>query len=308
MDDKDREIQKTREYNYLLWTIIVVLAIMLVNLFAQQTCNNEAFVSQVSFASTLTSIILSVIAIIMTVVSNDTIGLLLHRFRDLHDDIKEVPEQLRKTVKDFNQSCEDLKGIEKNLNILPNELKQTKQHIETLTKLLNESVEKLGSIDERTSRVDKTLNELNDNLSPNALKKETSSSNRNVKLDENDIKKIISYLPTRAKLTLYTIVNIVKESKVFDVYAFSKDVENDDIGYPSGVFVTLRAFGLLKYSYPQKIGDKLIIKFSDINDVVLKSIDLFTPSYDNRDILKEVKKFIDNSMSIEEYDKEFEKQ
>lgn len=119
MDDKDREIQKTREYNYVLWTIIVVLGLMVVNLFAQQTCANEEFVKEVSFASTISSIILSVIAIIMTVVSNDSISLLLHRFRDLHDDIKEVPTNLKKSLDSIEDSVSQLNKVETELSELP---------------------------------------------------------------------------------------------------------------------------------------------------------------------------------------------
>lgn len=301
MDDKDREIQKTREYNYVLWTIIVVLGLMVVNLFAQQTCANEEFVKEVSFASTLSSIILSVIAIIMTVVSNDSISSLLHRFRDLHDDIKEVPDQLRQTVKDFNQSCEELKSIEKNLNILPAELIQTKKQVEILTNLLGDSVEKLKSIEEQTSKVDKSLNELKENVSLNSEKYATIAD-ENITLSEQDIKNIISTLPDRAKLALYTIVHIFQKKKVLDLSSFSHNVEHKDYGYFSGVFVTLSCIGLLDYSYPRY--DE-IFKFKNINNVVLNNIDLFTPSFKDKNILKDVEKFVDNSMTIEEYDKEF---
>lgn len=302
MDDKDREIQKTREYNYVLWTVIVVLGLMIVNLFAQQTCTNEEFVNEVSFASTISSIILSVIAIIMTVVSNDSISSLLHRFRDLHDDIKEVPDQLRQTVKDFNQSCEELKSIEKNLNILPAELIQTKKQIEILTKLLGDSVEKLKFIEEQTNKVDKSLNELKENVSLNSEKYATISD-ENITLSDSDIKNIISTLPNRAMLALYTIVRIYQQNKVLDLWSFSRNIEHKDPGYIAGVFVTLSCIGLLDYSYPK---DNEIFKFKNINSVVLKNIDLFTPSYEDDNMLKEVEKFVNDSMTIEQYNKKFE--
>lgn len=154
MDDKDREIQKTREYNYVLWTIIVVLAITLVNLFAQQTCDNQKFVDQVSFASTISSIILSVIAIIMTVVSNDSISLLLHRFRDLHDDIKEVPSNLKKSLNSIESSVSQLNKVETDLSELPTLLQSlintTNNNIVNLSNMISD-------ISYKTNMVHQTL-------------------------------------------------------------------------------------------------------------------------------------------------------
>lgn len=154
MDDKDREIQKTREYNYVLWAIIVVLGLMVVNLFAQQTCTNDEFVKEVSFASTISSIILSVIAIIMTVVSNDSIGLLLHRFRDLHDDIKEVPTNLKKSLDSIENSVSQLNKVETELSELPTLLQSlintTNNNIVNLSSMISD-------ISYKTNMVHQTL-------------------------------------------------------------------------------------------------------------------------------------------------------
>lgn len=90
---------------YLICTIIIFAVILTIQ-FILLLYNNDELSKQFSFASTITSIILSVIAIIMTVVSSDSINSLLHKFRDLHDEIKDTPQKINSSVKSIESVSE----------------------------------------------------------------------------------------------------------------------------------------------------------------------------------------------------------
>lgn len=239
MDEKDREIQKTREYNYVLWTVIVVLAIMLVNLFAQKTCNNETFVNQVSFASTLSSIILSVIAIIMTVISNDSISSLLHRFRDLHDEIKDVPTDLKKSLEVIDNSVSKLNEVQEGLSKLPEKL-------QSLISTTNNNIINLSNV---ISDISSKTNFVHDTLKGGfySSKKDNDSSLMHSK---NDFyKSLINKSSYWGDCLLYTIFYAQNYSvKSFSLSTFSDRIanRNDKSNYFWGFIIAINATGLIK--------------------------------------------------------------
>lgn len=240
MDEKDREIQKTREYSYVLWTIIVVLAIMIINLFAQQTCENQEFVNQVSFASTISSIILSVIAIIMTVVSNDSISSLLHKVRDLHDNIKDVPSDIKKTSVDLNESVKKLNSLEESLNKIPNELEITQksisQDIERLRDMLDNATKKIEGIDQKTDILKEQLYSSHIN--------EASSVEKTI--DKEFLKQFIESLPLAAILAVYICISAKKKSMKFQLDDITRSAGLEEHqGYILAVIVVFKALRLI---------------------------------------------------------------
>ena len=240
MDDK--EIQKTKEYNYVLWSIIVILAIMLVNLFAQQTCNNEIFVNQVSFASTISSIILSVIAIIMTVVSNDSISSLLHKVRDLHDNIKDIPSDIKKTSNDLNNSVEQLNSLEDKLNKIPEKLEQTQEtinhSIEKLICILDDVKIKVEGIDQKTDRFKEKL------LSFPEVEKTDSVTPG---FSKEFIESFIERLPLLPIVTIYICASASKKNKLIELHELLNFIELKAFQeYVSTVIVIFRALGLIE--------------------------------------------------------------
>lgn len=242
MDDKDKEIQKTKEYNYVLWSIIVILAIMLVNLFAQQTCNNEIFVNQVSFASTISSIILSVIAIIMTVVSNDSISSLLHKVRDLHDNIKDIPSDIKKTSNDLNNSVEQLNSLEDKLNKIPEKLEQTQEtinhSIEKLICILDDVKIKVEGIDQKTDKFKEKL------LSFPEVEKTDSVT---LGLSKEFIESFIERLPLLPIVTIYICASASKNNKIIELHNLLSFIELKGFQeYVSTVIVIFRALELIE--------------------------------------------------------------
>lgn len=267
MDDKDREIQKTREFNYILWTIIIILAIMLVNLFAQQTCENQEFVNQVSFASTISSIILSVIAIIMTVVSNDSINSLLHKVRDLHDNIKDVSSDIKRTSVDLSESVKKLNSLEESLNKIPSELEITQkninQNIERLRDMLDNATKKIEGIDQKTDI-------LKGQLYSSHINEASSVENT---IDNEFLKQFIESLPLAAILAVYICISAKKRSMKFqldDITRFIGLQEHQE--YISAVIVIFRALRLIDIKQSEDGTLEVLMVDETVKDSIMKRV------------------------------------
>lgn len=268
MDDKDREIQKTREYNYVLWTIIVVLAIMLVNLFAQQTCDNKKFVDQVSFASTLTSIILSVIAIIMSFFSNDSISSLLHKVRDVHDNIKDIPSEIKKTSINLDESVGKLISLEEDLNKIP-------KNLESIQSRIDESLDAFKIMLDNTNKTIENIDKKTDSISSQML----YGSNKNNDDVQNDEEKVLSgellsnfidKLPIAAIVSIYICLSAHKKSVEFKLKDLIEFIGLQEHGeYVKAVIVLFKALGLVNF----KQDENNVCKVHEINEEVIPLIE-----------------------------------
>lgn len=266
MDDKDREIQKTREFNYILWTIIIILAIMLVNLFAQQTCENQEFVNQVSFASTISSIILSVIAIIMTVVSNDSINSLLHKVRDLHDNIKDVSSDIKRTSVDLSESVKKLNSLEESLNKIPSELEITQkninQNIERLRDMLDNATKKIEGIDQKTDI-------LKGSLSLNI----TEVSSFENTMDNKFLNYFIESLPVVPILAVYICILAKERSMKFQIDDIIRSVGLQEYqGYISAVIVIFRALKLIGIKQNEDDTMEVLMVDETVKNLIMKRV------------------------------------
>lgn len=263
MDDKDREIQKTREYNYVLWTIIVVLAIMLVNLFAQQTCDNKKFVDQVSFASTLTSIILSVIAIIMSFFSNDSISSLLHKVRDVHDNIKDIPSEIKRTSINLDESVGKLISLEEDLNKIP-------KNLESIQSRINESLEAFKIMLDNTNKTIENIDKKTDSISSQML----YGSNKNNDEEQNDEEKVLSgdllsnfidKLPIAALVSIYICLSAHNKSVEFKLKDLIEFIGLQEHGeYVKAVIILFKALGLVNL----KQDENNVCKVHEFNEEV----------------------------------------
>ena len=267
MDDKDREIQKTREYNYILWTIIIILGLMVVNLFAQQTCADEEFVKEVSFASTISSIILSVIAIIMTVVSNDSINSLLHKVRDLHDNIKDVPSDIKNTSIDLNESVKKLNSLEESLNKIPNELeiiqKNISQNIEKLRDMLDNAMKKIEGIDQKTDI-------LKEQLYSSHINEASSIENT---IDKDFLKQFIESLPLAAILAAYICISAKKRSMKFQLDDITRSVGlQEHQEYISAVIVVFRALRLIDIKQSEDGTFEVLMVDETVKNSIMKRV------------------------------------
>lgn len=101
--------------------LIVIAAMVCIWLFSVKTYGDSAFVSQMSFASTITSIILSVLAIIMSITGE---GKTEHIKEQLETTAKEIQESQQK-VNEINKSVEDaLKKLNQSIDVLNDKIER----------------------------------------------------------------------------------------------------------------------------------------------------------------------------------------
>lgn len=258
------DLNNAKNHNGCLINVIVVLTCIIIAMIAIFCYNKEAFSEQISFASTITSIVLSVIAIIMTVVSGETLNNLLHKFRDLHDDIKEVPSKFEQTTDRFEKSCKDIETVQKDLERLPSELISTRKKVEELYKELSATH---GDI----KVVDSKFEDLRNGLLRSENKQEHYKISEQVPAELIDN---LFYMPYTTVCILYTLFVAYKTNTAFnDVIIESIDKGDNIRGYFFGVVSVLLSFKIIEtktdYISDLKIDNMSTYLCSKIKDELL---------------------------------------
>lgn len=91
------------------WIFILILIIIAV--FSYYYSGDTNLTGMIAFAATIASIILSVLAIFMTILSNNSIGGMLHKVRDLHDAVTSIPETLKDSISELRDTAAGLNSV-----------------------------------------------------------------------------------------------------------------------------------------------------------------------------------------------------
>lgn len=142
--EKNSWYREVNPLHYIYIIIALVLTVILV--IAYRSSDNAELVKLVSFAGTITSIILSVIAIFMTILSNDSLGGTLNKIRDVSDSIHDVPTLINESVGNMQEisallknTIDDMKTHVSNLALrvetVDDHISEAKEHIQLLVSL-----------------------------------------------------------------------------------------------------------------------------------------------------------------------------
>ncbi|WP_334644968.1 hypothetical protein [Segatella copri] len=122
--------------------VIFILVLALISTFSYYFYGNEDLVKTISFAGTLASIILSVLAIFITVLSNDSLSSMIHKIRDLYEVIKDIPDSIKKSIISLGETTRQLQN---NIEVMNGLLPELKTQLCNVDEHIRESNEVLRS-------------------------------------------------------------------------------------------------------------------------------------------------------------------
>lgn len=117
-------------------------------MFTYYYCGDNEIVKLISFAGTLASIILSVIAIFMTILSNDSLGSLLNNVSSVSDSLKQLPMSIDESVKKLNNASS---MIETSVNEMRDNLHRLETKIMHVDDEISETKAKIDDLKEKSS-------------------------------------------------------------------------------------------------------------------------------------------------------------
>ncbi len=248
------EFLKIKKNQIWLWCIIIVLVFWIIVLFSLSHYSSDELAKLFTFASTISSIILSVIAIIMTVVSGESVNSLLHKFRDLHNEIKDEPQKINTSVEGVTSAATELHAsmatVNSTITKIDNsvsDMSDASTELDQAVKQLKELVEGIDNsiidINSKVSNIDKKMNEGLD-----------FQADPKLEVDKNKIIPLyLSHSSYSGLCMLYCICLAHKEHKLLNLSNFSKLFASaTSQGYFQGYFVSSAALGLFTFTKVSK--------------------------------------------------------
>lgn len=258
---KPQENNTRRFHIWYICGIATFIIIELVTWISVGNPNSDEILQSVSFAATLASLILSVLAIFITVISNDSLV-------RVKDSLNDIPNKVESTV---DKSLSKLKEIS-------NELGQNAKHSQEAQyeteKKITEMLNKLqGHIDEQFKEHNEKFNDISkkiDQTFPKQESMQTSESNIKPSIDNLILQYYVENTSLLA-LQMAFVVNMYVEKKASNPLSISEMLRilgystgQELVMYMFGIAVMLSSFDLIKYRLVKE-GDYNNLIFSDIS-------------------------------------------
>lgn len=269
------------------WIFILVLVIIAI--FSYHHSGDTNLGGLIAFAASISSIILSVLAIFITILSNNSVGGMLHKVRDMHDTILSIPESIKESIADLKEATTELMAVNsevnRSVNMLGGRLDDLENHLS-----LNDN------------KIDTILNSVS---SVNS----TGSSNT-VPPTEKMIEQFLNTISLNGLYLLYAFIlySERRKSGVFFLDQFAKNLFGVESSYLLGILVATSSVNIISYvnveeTHNMGIKNMFISPFikKDIlfgritvlcNDIV-KSYETMRNEYDAKSIEKTISDYID---------------
>lgn len=267
-----------------VWYICGISAFVIVELITFIVMSNadaQNIMNNISFASTLSSLILSVLAIFMTVLSGESMNKLRDSLLGLTSIPKDVKQAVEKTIENMQQSTADLntateannKNVERLNEVITDKISEIENHILEQLKVHQQTY--LKAINEieiiRKEGTPSNPGNISETLIDNFL---SSTSNASISLLHmigrycGKVKKVDIKPPVVNLMDLALAINSGKKDDSFGMYLFA-------------CLVILSSFGLLDY---ETRGNQMLdVTFSSVNEYLMSKL---PEQFAKRDMVK----------------------
>jgi hypothetical protein len=213
-------------------------------------CDEKDLVAQVGFAASISSIILSVLAIFMTIMSNNSIGGMLHKVRDMHEAVVTIPQNLGESISNLKETALDLKSINSDVN-----------------KALDTLGSKLQELDDHLAENDKKIKIIVDNITLSDSKESFGLE----KPSETLVNQYLISMSLNGLIVLYAfyLYKEVQKRGVFAIDEFVKSFDGINASYLQGIIVASASINILHYEV-EKEGNNYRIKELGLLDSIKK--------------------------------------
>lgn len=211
--------------HYKYWIFILVLVNVAV--FSYCYCLDDNLTSMIAFAASIASIILSILAIFMTILSNNSVSGMLHKIRDVHEAVSGIPDNLEQSVSEMKDASAGLATVNANVN-----------------KSLVSLGIKLQELDEHISDNNIKLQEYLDKASAGAQISQTGA-----KLSKQAVEYFLSKMSFNGLVLFYAFSQYEKNKKTdnFSLVEFDKII-NSNVDYSFGIMVASTSANVISYS------------------------------------------------------------
>ena len=298
------EVVKLQKHRIILWCAIIIISFFLIVQFSVANCENKVLADQFTFASTISSIILSVIAIIMSVVSGESINNLLHKFRDVHDEISDVPSKIDSSIQKMDDSSGKFEEVYSNLKDIPQQIEKNTEIMKDVSGDVNKSIshllELLSDIQGKTDKLDSiemSLKMMKDQFF-NAVPRGNELS-KDLGLTEEQTEQIITTGSPSGGLMLYAIKLAKDNNKLLSLSNLASTLKiAGTYDYFYGYYVAMTAIGMVTCKLDLNNMLKVQEYDKSLNTLKEKLIQRVAndPYFENQ--FKLVDEFIDKSPSV----------
>ena len=257
------------------WIFILILVIIAI--FSYYFSDDTNLTGMISFAASVASIILSILAIFMTILSNNSIGGMLHKVRDLHDAVIPIPETLKGSISELKETTIGLRSIN-------DEVKRSLSNLGT----------KLENLDSHLKESDDRITMLFGEISRSKPENESSEQP-----SANLVGQYLNTLSLNGLLLLYGFMLYKEMGKTedFKLEEFTKHLFGAEPSYMLGILIASASANIIEFE-----------NVDDVNNLAIKNISL--SSHIRKDVLQkririiceDIRTRIDYSFDYYQYD------
>lgn len=237
--------------------VVIILVAIIITISTCRLSDNQQVTSIISFAGTVTSIILSVLAIFITVLSNDSMSGLMEKIRSLTDAIRPAEEYMKQASDKIENTISGLETVRGELKDASSKIQLASGSIEKLSKELSENV--CGKIEEKMTELRA------------AVQHKTDTKNEEV--CELNVKQYIKNISYSGLLILYALELCEKQHKIFQVEQFSSTIlKYASVDYILGFLVASYSAGYIRFEYDTSYSMKSIEVNRFLSQLLLSEI------------------------------------